>query len=369
MQELDSVDLRRDPDPLRPVLTAMTGLAFAPGHYKVWRNYARVFKVLGLASSIGDRLATTQLCGRLLMKGQDFLPYDDFLHHVVRTFCCPSPAFDNYDPKAEQIFPFCAILKLLLQKPGSPQEVFTDMQEVTRKLIANGVTGREPITRYGQLAAKDVSIPESQFRQVREMIIFLSQLSYLSWMDGKLYMDKSALSDLSLTDMEALATPIVRERLDDPDMEIQALSHVMDSPAPAAYFREPAAIEDSLFAEGKRIRVSHLRTERNRKVVAHYFSNCSNQYLCDLCQTEVKARYPWVSNLIEVHHVLPLASPLQVALEGTSIADLVGLCPNCHRATHAYYRFYLADRAQEDFSSREEAHEVYAQARAAFVRI
>jgi predicted HNH restriction endonuclease len=128
------------------------------------------------------------------------------------------------------------------------------------------------------------------------------------------------------------------------------------------------SLEDSIFTEGKRIRVSHLKTERNRNVVKYYFDNTPRPALCDVCEKEVKWHYPWLENLIEVHHILPLSSPLNINTRGTSIADLVGLCPNCHRATHAFYRNYLKINNLEDFRCEEEAKDVYSMVRSTFVK-
>ena len=369
LQQLNGIDLRQEPDPLRLVLQSETGLPFAPNHYKIWRNYARVFKVLGLASKLNNRLVTTQICERLLRTGQQFYPYDDYLQHIARTFYYPSPVFQGYNAHKQQIFPFCAILRLLIAKLQFGAMPFTDLEEVFSCLIGNGVTGQEPIPQFNTFPKKKARPRGDHGRQVREMIIFLSQLSYLSWIDGKLFLDPLALKNLSFKEIDELSKPIVRARVEDPEEEIQAISSVTAEPGVEVDLREPTSVDDILFTEGKKIRVSHLRTERNRKIVGYYFENCANEYLCDVCEVEVKDRYPWINNLIEVHHILPLSSPLHVTSEGTSISDLVGLCPNCHRATHAYYRKYLASRRQDDFFNREEARLAYTQVKESFLNI
>ena len=43
LKTLDGVPLNTREDLLRQPLMQGTGLPFAPAHYKVWRNYARVF--------------------------------------------------------------------------------------------------------------------------------------------------------------------------------------------------------------------------------------------------------------------------------------------------------------------------------------
>ncbi|WP_323845972.1 HNH endonuclease [Microbulbifer magnicolonia] len=369
LYELNGVDLRQDPDPLRPILQAATGLPFAPSHYRVWRNYARVFKVLGLASQLDNKLIVTELCEKLLAGGEQFFSYDEYLQHVARTFYCPSPAFQGYDTDAIQVFPFCSILKLLMSKALSGEVPYIDLEEVFGRLIGNEVTGLEPLERYTVLPDSGLRPAGDLARQVREMIVFISQLSYLSWLDGRLILDPTVLQGVSRNKLEEFARPLVRPRNIDSELEIQKISTVDEELEGAVDLRAPFGIDDMLFTEGRKIRISHLRTERNRKVVDYYFENCANKYLCDVCDAEVKDRYPWVSNLIEVHHILPLSSPLHVTGGGTSIADLVGLCPNCHRATHAYYRSYLAAENVEDFSSKDEAMLVYNQVKESYVEI
>lgn len=77
----------------------------------------------------------------------------------------------------------------------------------------------------------------------------------------------------------------------------------------------------------------------------------------------ISQMYPWTANLLEVHHLLPLSSPIHLEREGTSIRDLVGICPNCHRATHIYYRNWLNEEDLDDFRSYDEAKQVYSLAK------
>ena len=236
-------------------------------------------------------------------------------------------------------------------------------------LIGNNVTGLEDIPFYSLLAETKATPVGDQSRQVREMLIFISQLSYLSWINGKLFIDPSFISSLTSEEVLSIVTPIINLRNSDPELEIQRMFGIINNLDYIPSFKEPSELDDIVFTEGKKIRVSHLRTERNRKVVSYYFENTQNSALCDVCETEVRERYPWVKNLIEVHHILPLASPLQVERSGTSMDDLVGLCPNCHRATHAYYRSYLADNNMPDFQSNDHAKEVYGMVKSNFVSI
>jgi hypothetical protein len=62
---MENADLRAQPDPLRSHLVSTTNLPFAPEHYKVWRNYKRVFGCCLLATDIDGRMICTELCHRI----------------------------------------------------------------------------------------------------------------------------------------------------------------------------------------------------------------------------------------------------------------------------------------------------------------
>jgi predicted HNH restriction endonuclease len=74
-------------------------------------------------------------------------------------------------------------------------------------------------------------------------------------------------------------------------------------------------------------------------------------------------RYPWTDNILEIHHILPLSSALLVTATGTSFDDIVGLCPNCHKSVHAYYKNWLNKYDLDDFRNRNEAQEIYHKAK------
>jgi len=76
-----------------------------------------------------------------------------------------------------------------------------------------------------------------------------------------------------------------------------------------------------------------------------------------MCNTRL--RYPWTDNLLEIHHLLPLSSAITITGEGTSLEDIVGLCPNCHRSVHIFYRRWFEENLVNDFSSKNQAREVY----------
>src|ERR1700722_6810443 len=105
--------------------------------------------------------------------------------------------------------------------------------------------------------------------------------------------------------------------------------------------------------EGGRVRVTHLRTERNgalRKAFLNWLLKSRNPILCDVCAADLLHRYPWAERLLlEIHHLMPLSSTVRVEAAGTSFSDLVAICPNCHRAVHAYYTQFLRQGSRADF--------------------
>ena len=58
----------------------------------------------------------------------------------------------------------------------------------------------------------------------------------------------------------------------------------------------------------------------------------SNDWICDVCRLDFSVKYG--VKYIEAHHKDPLKNAM--SSKKTSLKDLVLLCPNCHRAVHAY---------------------------------
>jgi hypothetical protein len=158
--------------------------------------------------------------------------------------------------------------------------------------------------------------------------------------------------------IENLAQPLVRSRNPDPSRELLDIGRT-EGLRVVPIIPTPFAEADVYFSEGKAKRVSHLRYERSPKLREMYFCKAEPPFLCDMCAHNISERYPWTDNLLELHHLLPLASPLRIDQRRTSLSQLVAVCPNCHKATHSYYRNWLDDRSQEDFTSYDEARTVY----------
>jgi predicted HNH restriction endonuclease len=129
------------------------------------------------------------------------------------------------------------------------------------------------------------------------------------------------------------------------------------------YTIQQIASFDTEFSEGNRIRVTHIRTERSNKLKEFYFKYTNYPEICNMCGLNTHEKYPWTQYIIEIHHLLPLSSPARVENKVTSIQDVAGVCPTCHRAVHKYYNLWFLNNGRSDFHSKEEAVTVYQEAK------
>ena len=355
---LENIELGAHTDPLRANLVANTSLPFAPEHYKVWRNYKRVFGCCLLAADIDGRMICTELCHRIAAPSPNDMAADVYFTNFIKRFYFPSPMFDGYVNKGAQHFPVCAILKLLLARLRSGQKPIITIEEIISFVVANNCTGEEPVEFYAALTPKAYSPAQDEVRQIRELVRFVSQISILKWVQPHLYLDVDSANPAALQFVEKLAQPEKHERKTNKERELLELGKTGDLRV-IPLIPAPSGDADLVFSEGKPKRVTHLRYERSSKLRDFFFAAKQTPFLCDMCSLDVTQRYPWTTNLLEVHHLLPLASPLRIEERRTSLSELVGICPNCHKATHLYYKRWLDDRNQDDFNNYQEAREVY----------
>jgi hypothetical protein len=365
LADLDGTFLSQDPDPLRVPLTEGTGLRFLPPRYTVWRNYARVLELQLVAVNVDGLLRCTEIC-RLLANEESGFGVDEYMGLIARRFYYPSPVFEGYARVQERVFPFCAILKYLLAQ-ASQSRPYVELNELFSRVLGNNCTGTEPAVRY-------VGLPETrrrphgdELRQVREMLRFFSQCSFLKWNSPALILDTYTMTEELLKRVERFATPDVTVQNGDRALELLHLSRIAGREAKLPTIETRLEAADREFTEGQKVRVLHLRTERSRVLRELFFSTVRRPHRCDMCDLNVTTQYPWVERLLEVHHVLPLGSPVHVEGGRTSLDDLVGVCPTCHRATHAYYRDWLHSSGIADFRSKAEAHAVYNEAKRSLV--
>jgi len=356
---LDGLRLDTSSDLLRMPLERATGLPFSPAHYKVWRNYARVFACAMLATKVDGKLLVTDLC-RQLAKDPPSLTSDQYLNFVFTHFAYPYPAFDGYDPNTAVSYPFLAIAKYVFTRPFGG----VTLQDVFSHVVGNRCSGLEDLTHYTALRPTRRKPLGDEERQVREMLAFMGQSSFLKWFDRKLFPDSHDVSDV----FRALR-PDVRVRRSDAAVAefLQMTSTGTETSRKRLEVRlADRALQPMSFFEGQRQFGVHGKLERSPLVRRYYFGS-RPELICDACRLDVKKRYPWTDNILELHHVLPLAATIDVNGTTTLLEDLVPLCPSCHKSIHVYYRKKLEEWGVEDFGSKKMAKDVYRLAKSEIV--
>ena len=161
--QLEGVSLHNeDTDPLRRPLTEATGLPFPPvdnPKYPVWRNFARVFAAALLATAVDDRLAPTDVARRLASDDEQAWNVDRYLCHLIPRFSFPSPAFSGYDATSETVFPFCALLKLLIAFVDDSEQQRISTEDVFALIIGNNMTGIETLATYRAVSYTHLTLP------------------------------------------------------------------------------------------------------------------------------------------------------------------------------------------------------------------
>lgn len=350
-----------DSDTLREILSKYSLRPFSPANYTVWRNYRRIFGCLLLATEIAGRIVCTDLC-KVLANDSTKLDIDDYMRHFATHFYYPSPVFEGYSYTDQQIFPVVAIIKLLLSQYLVHGKSKITIDEIGSYLIANNTTGCEPLIFYSTIKPKSF---HGDLRQVRELVRFISQFSFLKWDNPNLHLEIAHKEDA--LQIENLLTLQINHRKIDPQLEILSLGSNFQGTALGDFTIGQVSAVEAQFTEGGRTRVTHLRTERSAKLKEFYFSTTLNPHICKMCSIDTKKKYPWASHIIELHHLLPLSSPVKVEARKTSVNDIIGVCPTCHRATHKFYSQWLRNNNLKDFRNYEEARHIYALAQQGIV--
>lgn len=352
-------------DPLRDFLMSETELPYsAPENYKVWRNYKRVFESTFLATAIDGRLAVSDFCRRLAT--EDGIDADEYLSLLFPRFKLPFFGFQNYSVAQEVVFPFCVILKFLISRRKYGGAAAATLDTIFSLLVGNEMTGLEPLENYRNLEPVSVNATSDSMRQVREMLIFMSQISILKWSNGVLELDATLTELVEENEFSYLTTPVSTTPKATAEEEFFAVTSLDNSVIHTHTLQARETVLDDSFVEGKRTRVTHLKIERS-PILRKMFLKRYNSAICNMCVADLQKRYPWTGNLLEVHHVLPLSSSLTVDADGTSLDDVVGLCPNCHRGVHSYYKHWLNSSGLTDFRSKDEAKKVYSEAKSTLV--
>lgn len=358
--KFDNADISGCEQLFRDTLVRETGMPFLPDYYTIKRNYSRVFQCSFLAKFMNNNLVVTDICRDLANPDGSIKSADDYLFNYISKFRFPFPAFDNYNATGQRVYPFCAILKYLIAQRDLGMEAKLSLEDIFQYIIGNNCTGFEDIEYYKTLTPVDYDYSDAERRQLREMVIFISQLSVLKVYNGYLYLD--AISDSAKDEMlDKFLKPenrVAKADKMEEFLEMTSFSKKIIIPTFEVFTSDPADIE---FIEGNRKRVEHFRVERSG-LLRKYYKQVNPHPVCRACGADMSQRYPWTDYMLDIHHLLPLASSVAISSSGTSLADIVGLCPSCHRAVHMYYRKWLKAAGQADFNSKQEAHDVFVQA-------
>jgi hypothetical protein len=347
-------------DIVREVLAKHSDLPFAvPTSHTVWRNYGRVFELMLLATTADNRILVTDLCKKLALDPTSF-DSDDYLAYFCKNFYYSSPIFENYSSSDVRLYPCLAIIKFLISEFLVKEKDYVSIHEICSYLVSNNVTGHEDVYFYSNLApAHYAEVP----RQLRELVRFISQFSFLKWRNPNLYIEAREKNEL--LSIEKMLSPRICIATANRTQAMLEMGRCEDTTV--ATFSDITLTarnhDDDEFTEGAKIRVTHVRAERSGKLRNFYFQKIPNAHVCRMCDLDTTYKYPWTTHVIELHHLLPLSSPIRVENNVTSIKDMVGLCPSCHRATHKFYSKWFTENNMKDFSSYKQAMDVYTTAK------
>lgn len=338
-----------------------TGLPFAPSDYKVWRNYKRVFECALLATNIENRLYVSDF-GRLLAS-DNTIGVDEYLSLFFPRFRFPFPAFSTFSVQSKTIYPFCAVIKFLLSRTLMNSSFALNLNDVFAYVIGNECDGTESLQHYNSLKRTEGIPNGDEERQVREMLAFMSQMSIFKLHKREIYLDISPLEVINDKNFSSIITPKPISIQPDRNMDFINLTKLSLNEIKFIPLLLPQEYSgEEFFTEGKRVRITHTKIERSSLLRRLYFTKYPNSH-CDMCDLNPPDRYPWVSALLEIHHVLPLSSGIAYDIKGTTFDDVVPLCPNCHRGVHSYYRNWLNTNIVNDFTNAAQAIDVYRQAK------
>lgn len=350
-------------DPLSSDLVSETGLPYSrPAEYSAWRNYARIYKACMVATADGGKLRVTDLGRRLAGHGEAF-DVDSYVSLVIQRLSYPSPAFAGYTDIGVQVFPLCAVIRYLLALAQKGYDPSMSLDDVASMVAGNDMRGDEPLSNYGKLIAKPRTWVGDERRQVRELFKFVGQASFLSWTGTEIRLHVDIADSEALEALESVATPWATPRKSDADAEVMRLGSSLGGVVSYADVTHVDDDELVVFTEGKRVRKTHVRIERDSRLRRAYLAGAASPAKCNMCGVNTDDVYPWMDVVVDVHHLLPLASAAVKADGTVCLDDVVGLCPTCHRAVHGYYRQWLSGAGQDDFISREEAVAVYNEAK------
>lgn len=349
-----------------------TGLDFsAPETHSPWRNYSRIYKLCLLLYS-DDGVAKPTAVARILSK-PGVVTCDEYIHFLVEATTDPSPALSGWsgaDLSTKLRSPLCFSLKYILANAVAFNCFNTPINEVLSAYDFSGFIGDESDVDFIDLIVSvrskgGLSVGSSnKVRQARESIKFISQISYLHSIDNDIFV---SLSRDDASEVFSSINPIAGPYEESGDKEIQRISRLFRDGTEHDFFDYASTslsdVIESGFVEGSKVKKTHVVIERNAKLRSIYFKRHPIS-VCDSCSMDTKLKYPWVDRVLDLHHVLPLSSGTRVdARKGTMLDDMLPVCPTCHRAIHRYYDNYLRGNNKKDFEHKDEAMDIYIQAK------
>ena len=179
-------------DVVREVLSEYSALPFLPNDYTVWRNYGRVFEIMMLATSTNDHIVATDLCKSIAADPND-LDSDDYLAYFSQNFYYSSPIFADYESAAARIYPCLAIIKFLIAEFIVKGKDYITIDEICTFLVPSSFIGHEDLRFFANLKPGNYS---DDPRQLRELVRFISQFSFLKWESPKLFVEARDKAEL-----------------------------------------------------------------------------------------------------------------------------------------------------------------------------
>lgn len=352
-------------------LLAFTGLPFAaPQTHSAWRNYSRILKLCLLVSEIDNVARPTSIARRLSEAGS--ITCDEYLHFLVRSFTEPSPALEDWSRDANFRYPLLFSLKYLLAKVAINAMPVASFDEVIGAYISTKFDGSEDAEAFIQAVGNTSNYEnvarssKPNRRQEKESLRVIAQISYLHIKGNEIFVSLNPVDAHAIFDDLAA---VIGPREPNREEEIQRLGRLFADGFTDISFDYPNTIVDEVvesgFQEGGKVKKTHLTIERNSALRREFFL-LRPTTVCDLCTMDTQRTYPWTERVIDLHHLLPLSSGTRVEAAGTTLDDLVAVCPSCHRAIHRFYDFWLRDAEKKDFSDRREAKATYDQMKSQF---
>ena len=234
------------------------------------------------------------------------------------------------------------------------------LKDVFTYIVGNNCNGTENWEYYKSLKATSRIPQGDEERQVREMLVFMGQASYLKWFDRHIYIDSLDYSAI----MKATAPFVTERRRGNATEEFLILTSFDQGPTPSKFditLKDRDVVEFSV-SEGGKVFRSHGKIERSPLVRRKYFE-LYPEIVCNACSLHARKRYPWTNNILELHHILPLAATLNVNGTTTVLDGMIPLCPSCHKSVHIFYKIKLNEWGVNDFGSKKMAKDVYEMAK------